>query len=99
MQKHTQKQKPLSESIIQNRVKTVYENAGWLVVKIIQCTLNGWPDQQMMKDNKIVLIECKAEGLAKNFKRDFPLQHYRHEQLRQQGFTVHVVDYYLSKVL
>lgn len=99
MQKQQGKSKLLSESIIQTRVKKVYEKAGWLVVKIIQCTLNGWPDQQMHKDGKTIFIECKAEGKAKNFAKDYPLQHHRHQELRAKGFTVHVVDYYLNDIL
>jgi hypothetical protein len=95
MQKHLKKQKPLSESIIQSRVIAQYERDGWLVVKIIQTTLNGWPDIQCHKNGITEFVECKAQGEAYDFETRFPLQHYRHEQLRKQGFNVKVIDYLL----
>lgn len=78
---------PKSESYIQSHVKQQYEKNGWLVVKIIQSTLNGWPDLQCHKDGQTIFIECKAPG-----KKPEPLQIYRHQQLREQGFTVLVID-------
>jgi hypothetical protein len=94
MQKQQGKLKPLSESTIQTRVKIVYEKAGWLVNKIIQTTLNGWPDLECYKNGVTLFVECKAPG-----EKPSALQLYRHQQLRDKGFTVHVVDYYLNKVL
>ncbi len=93
MQPLKKKSQPLSENIIQTAVIRKYERNGWLVVKIIQTTKNGWPDLQCHKNGVTEFVECKEEGLAKNFAEDFPLQNYRHEQLRKQGFTVHVIDY------
>lgn len=84
-----QKSKPqlLKESIIQKQIRLLYEKDGWLVVKIIQCTKNGWPDLQCHKDAVTVFIETKATG-----KTATPLQQYRHKQLRQKGFTVLTKD-------
>ena len=77
---------PLKESITQNRVKRYFEMQGYLVVKIIQTTLNGWPDLQCHKNGKTIFIETKAEnGIVS------PLQFYRHEQLIKQGFEVYVI--------
>ena len=78
---------PLKESIIQTKVRKHFERQGWLVVKIIQSTLNGWPDLQCHKGGKTIFIETKSEG-----KPISPLQFYRHTQLIEQGFEVYVID-------
>lgn len=84
----------MRESVIQSRVKSIYEKDGWLVNKVIQCTLNGWTDLECYKNGITVFIECKAPG-----EKPTELQLYRHQQLRDKGFTVHVVDHYINKVL
>jgi len=77
---------PLKESSLQSKVSKYFEKRGWLVVKIIQTTLNGWPDLQCHKDGKTIFIEVKAEnGIVS------PLQNYRHEQLTKLGFEVYVI--------
>ena len=78
---------PLKESIIQTKVRLHFERQGWLVVKIIQTTLNGWPDLQCHKSGQTIFIETKANG-----KEPSPLQRYRHDQLMAQGFEVYVID-------
>lgn len=78
---------PLPESTIQRKVRLRYEKNGWLVVKIIQCTLNGWPDLQAHKVGITVFIECKATGAQLS-----NLQKFRHKQLREKGFTVLTID-------
>lgn len=83
----------LPESQIQKSVIKKYERDGWYVVKILQTTKNGWPDLQCHKLGITEFIECKEEGNGYDFARRFPLQHYRHEELRAQGFTVKVIDY------
>lgn len=64
-----------------------YEKEGWLVVKILQCTKNGWPDLQAHRAGITEFIETKATG-----KTVSELQKYRHKQLREQGFIVHTID-------
>jgi hypothetical protein len=77
---------PLKESIIQTKVRQYFERDGWLVVKIIQASKNGWPDLQCHKNGKTVFIETKTEnGIVS------PLQFYRHEQLMKQGFEVYII--------
>jgi hypothetical protein len=88
MQKPAPPRKKLSESTIQKKVIQRYEREGWLVVKIIQTTLNGWPDLQCHKDGQTLFIECKSPA-----GRLSPLQNHRHTQLRKQGFTVLIIDY------
>lgn len=77
----------MRESVIQNKVKSRYESDGWLVVKIIQCTLNGWPDLQCHKSGITIFIETKATNGKLS-----PLQIYRHQQLRAAGFQVLVIN-------
>lgn len=81
------KQKKLRESVIQKKIRLRYEKQGWLVVRIIQTTKNGWPDLQCHLNGQTVFIETKATG-----KTAKPLQLYRHKQLREKGFTVHTID-------
>lgn len=71
------------ESKIQSGIKKALEKSGWLVVKIIQCSLNGWTDLQAHKNSITIFIECKQVG-----KKPTELQLYRHEQLRKHGFEV-----------
>lgn len=69
------------ESKIQTSIKNHLISKGWLVVKILQCSLNGWPDLQAHKDGVTVFIEVKQPG-----KKPTELQAYRIEQLRKRGF-------------
>lgn len=87
MQKPPLKPKKLSESIIQSRTIKKYQSEGWLVVKIIQTTLNGWPDLQCHRNGVTLFIETKS-----TIGKLSELQKYRHEQLRSKGFTVLVIN-------
>lgn len=87
MSKQNAKPKPFPESIIQSRRIRQRQADGWLVVKIIQCTLNGWPDLQCHKNGITEFDECKATN-----GRLSELQKYRHEQLRNAGFTVNIIS-------
>lgn len=71
------------ESEIQLAITKHLQAKGWLVVKIIQTNLNGWPDLQAHKDGRTVFIEVKTPG-----KLPDDLQVYRHKKLRDQGFEV-----------
>lgn len=72
----------MREAKIQTEIKKHLEAKGYLVVKILQSTLNGWPDLQAMKGGKIYFIEVKRPG-----EKLEPLQEYRHKQLEALGFT------------
>lgn len=56
-------------------------------MKVIRCNLSGWPDVNGFKNKKAIFIEVKDEG-----EKTEPLQDYRHEELRKQGFEVYVID-------
>lgn len=77
----------MRESVVQKGVITIYEKRGWLVVKIIQSTKNGWPDLQCHKNGITVFIEVKTpRGKVSK------LQEFRHDELKRQGFKVLIID-------
>lgn len=71
----------MRESIIQASIKKYLEANGWMVIKLIQTTMNGIPDLMALKDGKTVFIEVKQPGKKPN-----DLQKYRIEKLQKQGF-------------
>lgn len=75
------------ESKLQKKIRLDLEKNGWIVVKIKLCSLNGWPDQQAHKNGRTVFFEIKDKG-----KKADPLQDYRHQELRWQGFAVFTID-------
>ncbi len=77
----------LTEAKIQRRVIDKLEDNGWLVNKLIQTTLNGWPDLIAIKNGKCVFIECKA-----GTKKPDLLQALRHDKIRQHGVDVYLVN-------
>lgn len=76
----------MKESIIQKKCIKYFEDKGWFVIKLIQCNKNGMPDLMILKNNKCVFIECKAENGKLS-----ELQKYRHEQLRKQNFEIYTI--------
>jgi Holliday junction resolvase len=73
----------MRESEIQRKIILFLESHGWLVVKIIQCNKNGWPDlEAIRKFPEKVYIEVKRPS-----ERPEPLQEYRMKKLREMGWT------------
>lgn len=81
-----EKNKPL-ESAIQSRIIKRLEKGGWMVVKLGITNLPGIPDLLALKDGVARFIEVKRPG-----EKPRPLQLYRHEQLRNMGFDVEIMD-------
>lgn len=81
-----EKNKPL-ESVIQSRIIKRLEKDGWMVVKLGITNLPGIPDLLALKDGVARFIEVKRPG-----EKPRPLQLYRHEQLRNMGFDVDIMD-------
>lgn len=79
--------KPLLESTIQKKITKKLQLHGWLVCKIIQCTLNGFPDLMCLKDGGVVFIEVKSST-----GKPSPLQLYRHQQLKEYNFTTLIIN-------
>jgi Holliday junction resolvase len=75
------------ESKIQAKIKARFENAGWIVVKLIQTNCNGIPDLMCLKGGKTVFVEVKQPG-----KKPTELQQFRHDQLTQNGFQVFILS-------
>ena len=71
-----------AESKLQSKIIKLLEADGWLVVKTIQLSKNGYPDIFAFRSGITIFIEVKAP----NGKRS-ELQKYRIEQLTSQGFT------------
>lgn len=74
------------ESELKRKGTLLLESYGWLVVHIIQCSKNGWPDSQIFRRGVLYHIEWKQPGHNPR-----PLQSYRIDKLRQQGFQTLVI--------
>jgi Holliday junction resolvase len=72
----------MRESIIQTNIKKYLEKEGWMVIKLIQTSVNGIPDLLCLKDGRAVFIEVKQPG-----KKPTDLQQYRIEKLHRAGFA------------
>ncbi len=77
----------MTEQAIQKKISDRLTKEGWLVVKILKCNRNGWPDLQAHRNGITKFVEVKKPGgvIAE-------LQKYRIKQLRQQGFEAVVMD-------
>jgi len=71
------------EKDIQAKIKKQLERSGWLVIKLIQTSLNGIPDLLCIRDGESVFIEVKRPGGKVS-----PLQTYRIEQLKSKHIQV-----------
>jgi Holliday junction resolvase len=71
----------MREALIQSQIKKYLESNGWLVIKLIQTTMNGIPDLMALKSGRTVFIEVKQPG-----KKPTDLQQYRIEKLHKNGF-------------
>lgn len=67
-------------SRFQSKVIKRYRDEGYLVVRVIRFSDNGWPDLQCIKDGKSTWIECKETN---DTLKD--LQKYRIDQLISFG--------------
>ena len=75
------------ESLLQARILDDLVSMGWVVHKVVLSSKDGWTDIEAFRNKIAIFIECKAPG-----KKARPLQEYRHDQLRGQGFDVLVID-------
>lgn len=74
------------ESVIQARIIKRYESQGWSVLKLILTNQPGIPDLLCLKNGKALFIEVKRPG-----ENPRPLQEYRINELRKNGFEVQVL--------
>ncbi len=74
----------MTESAIQTSIVKYLNNLGYLVVKNITVSMNGWPDLTAIAPNGDHLyIEVKTDT-----GRLSPVQKVRHEQLKQHNVPV-----------
>lgn len=72
---------------VQKPVVRYAKSLGWLAWKMKIEGINGCPDYAFMRRGVIIWIEFKAPG-----EKPTAQQVLRHEELRAQGFDVHVID-------
>ena len=77
------------ESKLQTKIIKHLELNGWIVVKTIQLSKNGFPDIFAFKDGKTIFIEVKSKKGIRS-----ELQKYRIEQLTKHGFLAFFCDDY-----
>lgn len=72
---------------LENAAVEYAEKQGWLAWKLVIAGIKGSPDRWFFKNGKLLIIEFKRrdEEPDGNQKR-------RHKDLREAGFTVHVID-------
>lgn len=80
-------------SRFQQKIIKEYKKNGYLVIKVIRFSDNGWPDLQCIKDGLSTWIECKeATDTLKE------LQKYRIDQLNAYGQTAFCLKDGLGKI-
>lgn len=75
------------ESKLQKKIIKNLKLRGWIPLKVVLCNLPGFNDIICFKNKVTVFIEVKDEDEEAE-----PLQEYRHELLKEQGFKVYVID-------
>ncbi len=70
------------ESTYQRKLKRYFEREGWLVIKVIRATVNGYPDLMLLHPFRpTIFIEVKDErGVLSK------VQEYRIKELKEKGF-------------
>lgn len=73
----------MKEAAIQKKIKETHEKDGWLVIKLIQTTMNGVPDLLMIKGGRAVFVEVKKAKM-----KSTPLQEYIQNKIRSKDIDV-----------
>lgn len=77
----------MKEKHLENRLKKSVEAIGGICWKLVSPGTTGVPDRICLKDGRVIFVELKAPG-----KKPRAIQNRRIKQLRDQGFTVFVMD-------
>jgi len=78
----------MREKTIEQRFVHIVKKMGGLCPKFVSPGMDGMPDRLVLLPGaRFAFVETKAPG-----KKPRPLQLHRHEQLRQLGFRVFVLD-------
>lgn len=77
------------ESALQRKIVRWFEKQGFYPVKIINSSKTGFPDLMILDEHgqAPIFIEVKDKN-----KKARPLQVYRHKELRDRKYHVHVFD-------
>lgn len=77
--------KKTSEQAIQKKIITQLEQEGYLVLKLIKCNKNGYPDLLAVKSNETMFIEVKRpDGKLSE------LQKVRINEMKSKGINVKI---------
>ena len=80
--------KPMLEKQIERKLVNTVKAAGGLCPKFVSPGMDGMPDRLiLMPGGRLAFVELKAPG-----NKPRPLQLCRHDQLRELGFEVFVLD-------
>ena len=71
----------------QNKVINDMKLQGFTVVSVVKLSSNGYPDLMCMKAGDVVWIECKESNDTLK-----PLQKYRIDELRLNGFEAYCLQ-------
>ena len=74
-------------SSFQTKIINKLKSKGWTTLSVSKMSSNGYPDVLAMKQGKVLWIESKE--LNDTLK---PLQRYRIDQLRNNGFRAYCVQ-------
>lgn len=78
----------MREKTIEKKLVQVVKNEGGMCPKLVSPGTDGMPDRMvLLPEARIGFVEVKAPGAKPR-----PLQERRHEQLRDLGFSVSVLD-------
>lgn len=75
------------ESATETKICKLAEAQGWIQYKFNSMGKRAVPDRIFLKNGYVFFIEFKSEG-----RKATPLQEHEHKKLRDQNFSVHVVD-------
>ena len=79
----------MNEQQIQKKIINQLEKQGYLVLKLIKCNKNGYPDLLAVKENDTLFIEVKKpDGVLSE------LQKVRIKEMKERGINVKIwTDY------
>ena len=78
----------MREKTIEKKLVQAVKNEGGMYPKLVSPGTDGMPDRMvLLPEARIGFVEVKAPGAKPR-----PLQERRHEQLRELGFQVSVLD-------
>ena len=74
-------------SNFQSAIVSKLKSKGWTVVSVVKLSQNGYPDLLAMKQGKVLWIESKEDNDTLK-----PLQKYRINELRANGFRAYAIQ-------